>query len=204
MKKFLLLFLLFSVFQSCQNYFFLTQETPDKSDGYLVHTLKFSNQTLEFATFGDYHINKIDKRFIFFKTKDVRKLLNQNFKKPFDEQFLFTYTNLSSYNNILGFYYGETSLENVKKSYPTQPNISLKNGILYSYDFGKFKVIDIYKETENGIIRFINLNDPNGKIEHFYRENSQLYFELNPYLWTWDEKYLTSEDVLDILNKPEK
>lgn len=171
--------------QSCKNYYYLNQTPPTiNEDRYYVHPLKFSDESLQFVTPGDYQYNKVKKDYIYFKTKDINEILKFGFNKPFSRQLLFMYTDMSIYNNLLGFYYENTSLQEIKSS--KTPDIDLGNGILYTYNFGKFNVVDIYKKYDNGVIRFINLNNPNEKdidYKRFHLEVKMLFFDLNKDFW---------------------
>ncbi|WP_262149078.1 hypothetical protein [Chryseobacterium foetidum] len=171
--------------QNCKNYYYLKQTPPIIHEGeYYAYQLKFSNENLQFITPGDYRYNKVKKDYIYFKTKDINKILTSTINKPFNEQFLFMYTNMSIYNNLLGFYYRNTSLQEIKNN--KAPDINLGNGILYTYHFGKFDVVDIYRECDSGVIRFININNPNEKDannKRFHLEVKMLFFNLNKDLW---------------------
>ncbi|WP_162926238.1 hypothetical protein [Chryseobacterium aurantiacum] len=172
----------------CKNYYYLKHTPPkvDKDEGRAIHHLKFSNENMQLVTYGDYQINTVNKKYIFFTTKNIDQILISNFKKKFSEQFLFMYTNMSVYNNLLGFYYAGSSLDEVMKSYDKKPDIDLTNGILYTYDSGAFDVVDIYKKCDGGVIRFINLNNPDEndpQNKKFHREVNKVFFELNADLW---------------------
>jgi len=191
MRKKLILFwtllIVSFIMQSCKNYYYL-QHTPagNNEDGNSVHNLKFANESLQFITFSDYRTNKVNEKYVFFKTKDVTHILKANIKKPYSEQFLFMYTNMSIYNNMLGFYYEGISLDEVMKDYGKKPDIDLGNGIVYSYNSGKFNVVDIYRKSEHGVVRFININNPDEKDpqnKKFHLEIKNLFFDLNKNLW---------------------
>ncbi|MDQ0780930.1 hypothetical protein [Chryseobacterium sp. W4I1] len=191
MRKKLILFwtllIVSFIMQSCKNYYYL-QHTPavNNEDGNSVHNLKFANESLQFITFSDYRTNKVNEKYVFFKTKDVTHILKANIKKPYSEQFLFMYTNMSIYNNMLGFYYEGISLDEVMKDYNKKPDIDLGNGIVYSYNSGKFNVVDIYRKSEHGVVRFININNPDEKDpqnKKFHLEIKNLFFDLNKNLW---------------------
>lgn len=173
--------------QSCKNYYYLKHRpVAYNEDGNSIHDLKISNENIQFITFSDYQINKLNKKYIFFTTKDINRLLQENIKKPFSQQFLFMYTNMSIYNNLLGFYYEDTSLEDVMKDYNKTPDVSLENGVLYIYNFEKWNIIDIYRKYYGGVVRFINLNNPNEndpQYKKFNREVNNLFFDLNKNLW---------------------
>jgi len=175
------------IMQGCKNYYYL-QHTPavNNEDGNSVHNLKFANESLQFITFSDYRTNKVNEKYVFFKTKDVTHILKANIKKPYSEQFLFMYTNMSIYNNMLGFYYEGISLDEIMKDYNKKPDIDLGNGIVYSYNSGKFNVVDIYRKSEHGVVRFININNPDEKDpqnKKFHLEIKNLFFDLNKNLW---------------------
>ncbi|UCA59142.1 hypothetical protein KB553_19210 [Chryseobacterium rhizoplanae] len=182
-----ILFFFGFIMQSCKNYYYLKHTPAIKNeDGNNTHTLKFAHETIPFTTYADYHYNTVNKKYIFFTTKEVSRILNSKFKKPFNEQFLFMYTNMSIYNNLLGFYYEGISLEDVKKSYDRMPDVDLGNGALYTYRSEKFNVVDIYRKSEGGVIRFVNLNNPDEEDpqnKKFHREVNTLFFNLNSNLW---------------------
>ncbi|MGU3377286.1 hypothetical protein [Chryseobacterium sp. M5A1_1a] len=184
----LTLFFISLLLQSCKNYYFLkhTLPTEDREEGRLTHHLKFSNENMQFVTYGDYQINKVNKKYIFFTTKDIDQILKANFKKKISQQFLFMYTNMSVYNNLLGFYYEGALIDEVMKSYHRKPDADLGNGIVYTYNSGKFKVVDVYRKCNDGVVRFINLNNPYEKDPQnnkFHREVKNLFFDFNANLW---------------------
>lgn len=181
------LILLSFMMQSCKNYYYL-KHTPavDNEDRNPVYDLKFGKESMQFTTFADYQVNMINKKYIFFATKDVNQVLKTNFSKPFTEQFMFMYTKMSIYNNLLGFYYEGASLEEVKQAYGRNPDADMGNGVLYAYDSGKFHVVDIYRKTDNGVVRFVNMSNPDEKDspnKKFHLEIRNLFFGLNIQLW---------------------
>lgn len=173
--------------QSCKNYYYL-QHTPAVNDeeGNNIHTLKFAKENIQFVTFADYQINTVNKKYIFFTTKDVDDILKRNIKKTSSGQFLFMYTNMSIYNNLLGFYYENVTLEEIIKDYGTIADANMENGVLYTYNSGKFNVVDIYRKYDGGVVRFINVNNPeveDPQNKKFHLEVRNLFFDLNKKLW---------------------
>ncbi len=66
------------------------------------------------------------------------------------------------------------------------PDVDLGNGALYTYRSEKFNVVDIYRKSEGGVIRFVNLNNPDEEDpqnKKFHREVNTLFFNLNSNLW---------------------
>lgn len=174
--------------QSCKNYYYLKHTIPSNNEeGNRIHNLKISDENIQFITYSDYQFNKVNEKYVFFATKDIDHILKTHIKKASAEQFMFMYTNMSIYNNMLGFYYKDISLENVVQDYDRKPDADLGNGVLYTYDSGKFNVVDIYRRCSNGgVIRFINLNNPDEKdpqFKKFHREVNNLFFDLNHSLW---------------------
>lgn len=174
--------------QSCKNYYYLKHSpASNNEDGNRLHHIKVSDENIQFITYSDYQFNKVNEKYVFFTTKDIDHILKANIRKASGEQVMFMYTNMSIYNNLLGFYYKDVSLENVVQDYNRKPDVDLGNGVLYTYDSGKFNVVDIYRKCSNGgVIRFINLNNPDEKdplFKKFHREVNNLFFDLNQSLW---------------------
>lgn len=174
--------------QSCKNYYYLKHSpASNNEDGNRLHYIKVSDENIQFITYSDYQFNKVNEKYVFFTTKDIDHILKANIRKASGEQVMFMYTNMSIYNNLLGFYYKDVSLENVVQDYNRKPDVDLGNGVLYTYDSGKFNVVDIYRKCSNGgVIRFINLNNPDEKdpqFKKFHREVNNLFFDLNQSLW---------------------
>lgn len=174
--------------QSCKNYYYLKHSpASNNEDGNRLHHIKVSDENIQFITYSDYQFNKVNEKYVFFTTKDIDHILKSNIRKASGEQVMFMYTNMSIYNNLLGFYYKDVSLENVVQDYNRKPDVDLGNGVLYTYDSGKFNVVDIYRKCSNGgVIRFINLNNPDEKdpqFKKFHREVNNLFFDLNQSLW---------------------
>lgn len=174
--------------QSCKNYYYLKHSpASNNEDGNRLHHIKVSGENIQFITYSDYQFNKVNEKYVFFTTKDIDHILKANIRKASGEQVMFMYTNMSIYNNLLGFYYKDVSLENVVQDYNRKPDVDLGNGVLYTYDSGKFNVVDIYRKCSNGgVIRFINLNNPDEKdpqFKKFHREVNNLFFDLNQSLW---------------------
>lgn len=174
--------------QSCKNYYYLKHSpASNNEDGNRLHHIKVSDENIQFITYSDYQFNKVNEKYVFFTTKDIDHILKSNIRKASGEQVMFMYTNMSIYNNLLGFYYKDVTLENVVQDYDKKPDVDLGNGVLYTYDSGKFNVVDIYRKCSNGgVIRFINLNNPDEKdpqFKKFHREVNNLFFDLNQNLW---------------------
>ncbi|WP_123862078.1 hypothetical protein [Chryseobacterium artocarpi] len=174
--------------QSCKNYYYLKHSpASNNEDGNRLHHIKVSDENIQFITYSDYQFNKVNEKYVFFTTKDIDHILKANIRKASGEQVMFMYTNMSIYNNLLGFYYKDVTLENVVQDYNRKLDVDLGNGVLYTYDSGKFNVVDIYRKCSNGgVIRFINLNNPDEKdpqFKKFHREVNNLFFDLNQSLW---------------------
>ncbi|WP_419868685.1 hypothetical protein [Chryseobacterium sp. CT-SW4] len=185
MKKLFLLMITLSTIISCTNYIKTidAKMVNDEDNELLTRSLPLPGTPLEFNFYGDYQFDTIDKKFVFFTNADIKKILSKINKKP-DQQVLFTYTNTSIYNNLTGFFYKDQTLEDIRRQL-NQPNKDMGNGILYEYSYKGYNIIDIYQQQDNGILRFISVNNSkNQDIKKFNLENNNLFFYINAQLWT--------------------
>lgn len=165
---------------SCTNYI-KTIHTEAVSDSEnITKKLFLQNETLDVNFYGDYIFNKVEKKFIFFTNKDVGNILNNLKEKP-SSQVLFTYTRISIYNNMLGFYYAGKTLADIKNNLSMKtPEKEMQNGLLYSYEYNGYYIMEIYRQTEKGVVRFISVNNSAKQtIEKFRQENIGLFFDIN-------------------------
>lgn len=175
---------------SCQNYYYLkAQKVESDKPSYWKFKLNFDQgkNQIDFYTFGDYIFNKVDKRYIFFTSSEMRKLLFHNIPQNYTEQFLFMYSYQPTFSNTLGFYYKGISIEEVKKRYSEIPHKEDLNQVFSCYSFGKFQVFDLFKKVDGGVIRFVAVNNPNypkdPDYKKFNKEINDLFFEINNLLW---------------------
>ncbi|KMQ60520.1 hypothetical protein ACM40_12135 [Chryseobacterium sp. BLS98] len=165
---------------SCTNYIkpIHTEAVPNPEN--ITRKLFLQNETLDVNFYGDYIFNKVEKEFIFFTNKDVDNILNNLKQKP-SSQVLFTYTKISIYNNMLGFYYAGKTLADIKNNFSIKtPEKEIQNGLLYGYEYNGYYIIEVYRQTEKGVVRFISINNSAKQtVEKFRLENTKLFFEVN-------------------------
>ncbi|REC63246.1 hypothetical protein DRF65_06220 [Chryseobacterium pennae] len=177
---------------SCKNYYYfkgqenVETDHPDKYSKFVL-TFDNGNQHIPFYTYGDYQFKKIDKQYIFFKNPEMHKLLHDKLPQMNGEQFLFMYTNQPTFSNILGFFYKDMSIEDVKKLYTAVQHREDETQLFSRYNFGKFQVYDFYKTIQGGVVRFISVNNPDYSkdpdYKWFNREINTVFFDINRSLW---------------------
>lgn len=177
---------------SCKNYYYFNGQQkvetdhPDRYEKFIL-TFDEGKQSIPFYTYGDYRFKKVDKRYIYFKNPEMHKLLKYKLGQKNGEQFLFMYTDQPTFSNILGFFYKDISIEDIKKLYV---NVKFnENGTQFfsRYHFGKFQVYDFYKTVKGGLIRFVSINNPDyskdSDYQWFNREINTMFFNINHSLW---------------------
>ena len=208
MKKFFL-FLIVLSFISCQNNFYKnniklydTNKYPKHETAYFVK----NQDTLRLALAGDYRRDyKIAKRIkkdfnnqvIYFKNKDIRKILHRNgIGKP-NEQFLFFFTSDYVHINGLGFYYDKPFPKAQLKA--SSDSISVReDGHVTSlfYPYKNQYVVDNFIPMKDGFARVILLDKPNynekqtdgflNEANHFiyinFRDTNFKYKSYNPFI----------------------
>lgn len=159
-----------------------TDPLPDSEN--ITKKLSFQDGSLNFSFYGDYIFDKTDKSLIFFTNKEIGRILKNIKDKP-SSQILFSYTPTTIYNNIFAFYYAGKTLDQIKKDLTTQhPEKEMPGGLLYQYQYNGHDIIEVYKQTEKGVVRWIALNDPGKQnADKFKLENDKLFFDLNTHLW---------------------
>ncbi|MCS4303632.1 hypothetical protein [Chryseobacterium sp. BIGb0232] len=177
---------------SCKNYYYfkgqenVETDHPDKYSKFVL-TFDNGNQHIPFYTYGDYQFKKINKQYIFFKNPEMHKLLHDKLPQMNGEQFLFMYTNQPTFSNILGFFYKDMSIEDVKKLYTAVQHREDETQLFSRYNFGKFQVYDFYKTIQGGVVRFISVNNPDYSkdpdYKWFNREINTVFFDINRSLW---------------------
>lgn len=177
---------------SCKNYYYLNGQknvTTDHPDGHSKFILTFDHgkQNISFYTYGDYRFKSVDKQYIFFNNSEMRKLLHARQSRKDGEQFLFMYTNQPTFSNILGFFYKDMKIEEVKRSYAAVKHKEDETQVFSRYNFDKFQVYDFYKTVKGGVIRFVCINNPNyskdSDYKWFNREINTMFFDINRSLW---------------------
>lgn len=104
--------------------------------------------------------------------------------KP-SSQILFTYTKSSIYNNMLGFYYVGKNLTDIKNNISAKiPEKEMQNGLLYTYEYKGYYIMEFYRQQEKGVVRFISVNNSAKQtVEKFRLENNNVFFDINAQLW---------------------
>jgi len=188
----LLLILSLFFFIGCKNYYYLNGQKSvesDKPNSYNKFVLTFDDgkQNIPFYTYADYQFKKVNKQFIFFKNPEMNRLIHYMLPHKNEEQFLFMYTNQPTFSNILGFFYKDIDIEDVKKLYTKINHKEDKNQIFSQYTFGKFQVFDFYKNVKGGVIRFVSINNPgyskDPDYKWFNREINTMFFDINHSIW---------------------
>lgn len=193
MKGILKIGLAFSMFflTGCANYYYQGKQkkvAPDENDRYNKFVLSFDRgqQQLNFYTYGDYVFNRIEKEYIFFKNSEMKRLLRDRIPQKETEQFLFMFTHQPTYANILGFYYKDVFVKDLKNNESELDEKQPENQILTRYSFGKFQVFDCCKNVEGGLIRFIAINNPevtdDADYKKFEREIHTIFFDANNWI----------------------
>ncbi|WP_223606940.1 hypothetical protein [Chryseobacterium sp. OSA05B] len=175
-----LLFLTFS----CTNYIKPIHTESVSGSENITRKLVFQDGTLDINFYGDYIFDKADKSLIFFTNKDIGSILSNLTIKP-SSQILFTYTKSSIYNNMLGFYYAEKSLTDIKTNFAIKtPEKEMQSGLLYTYEYKGYYIMECYRQQEKGVVRFISVNNSAKQaVEKFRLENNNVFFDINAQLW---------------------
>jgi hypothetical protein len=174
----------FQITSSCNSYIKTIQTDPVSNSENITRKLFLQDGTLDVNFYGDYIFDKMDKKFIFFTNKNIGDILGKLKEKP-TSQILFTYTKSSIYNNMLGFYYAGKTLADVKNNFFSKtPEKEMQNGLLYTYKYKDYYVMEFYRQEEKGIIRFISVNNSaKQSVDKFRLENNKVFFDINAQLW---------------------
>ncbi|PIF44480.1 hypothetical protein CLU96_1455 [Chryseobacterium sp. 52] len=155
-----------------------TESVPDSAN--ITRKLILQNETQDVNFYGDYIFDKVDRKFLFFTNKEIRGVLSNLKLKP-SSQVLFTYTRFSIYNNMLGFYYTGKTLADIKTNFSIRtPEKEMQNGLLYAYEYKGFYIMEVFRQEEKGVLRFISINNSaKQSVDKFRQENTGLFFEVN-------------------------
>jgi len=155
---------------------------PKKWDDFYVYKNEKMTDTIKLKFPGDYKFKADKNEYIYFKNRQITKLLKQRIKQKPTEQFLFCYTNMPIYINLLGFYYEDLILSEVEKNYSGVSDFEKKNnGIVYYYNFEEFQVMDAYTKWDKGVLRFISIDNP--QRNNKYELETGMFFTYNAHLW---------------------
>ncbi len=185
MKKFQIYFFILITNFSCTNNYFHSSQMKIQSDDPTLQKIKLGIplDSVEIYLFGDYFTFDEEKENIWIENKDFSKLLYHTLRTKPDKQVLFTFNNLSEFNNMFGFYYEGMDLSLIKNSFKETEYYKSEKGITYFYPFESYEISDSFLEKGNGILRIITLNNPFYEKDslgvHYYREINQLLFQLN-------------------------
>src|SRR5690606_27686004 len=187
-KVLLGLFIIYFNFSCSTNYLRSTQQTVASDDSTLkMVKLGAPLDSIELYLLGDYFKFEKNKENIWIENREFTSLLTSKVKKKPDHQVLFTFNTQSDYNNVFGFYYESENLSDIQKTFTNTDYYKFQSGITYFYSFNSFKITDTFIEKGDGLLRFINVNNPFYDKDpynvHFYREQNYLLFDINKKLF---------------------
>lgn len=189
MRKVLLgLFIIYFNFSCSTNYLRSSQQTIASDDPTLqMVKLGVPLDSIKLYLLGDYFKFEKNKENIWIENREFTSLLTSKVKKKPDHQVLFTFNTQSDYNNVFGFYYESENLSDIQKTFTNTDYYKFQSGITYFYSFNSFKITDTFIEKGDGLLRFINVNNPFYDKDpynvHFYREQNYLLFDINKKLF---------------------
>lgn len=60
----------------------------------------------------------------------------------------------------------------------------MPNGLLYTYEYKGYYIMEFYRQQEKGVVRFISLNNSaKQSVDKFRLENNSVFFDVNYGLW---------------------
>lgn len=180
---FFLLMICAGILSSCASYInvFETNIVPNDS-AMQSRVIELPSGTFTMQFFGDYCFENIKKDFILVSDREVHKIMSKTPGLKEGKQVLFTYTDLPDYNNVFGFYYDLEELDAIKQQYAEKPYKEHFNGMMYVYTYSDYTVADVFKQVNEGIIRFLIISKQAGepqKQAFLENEVDELYFVRN-------------------------
>lgn len=189
MRKFGFLFIGCILMSACSINYFQSTQTQVTSDvkSYQKVQLGQPLDSISLYLMGDYKRFQGDKELIWINQKELSQLMTSKIKLKPDHQVLFTFNDISEFNNTFGFFYDNLSSELLNEKMEGIDFYRFQNGIQFFYPFMNFQVVDTFLEKGNGQLRFLSINRPNyEKDPHqvfYYDELNRLFFTINSHLF---------------------
>ena len=185
MRKFGFLLIGCILLSACSTNYFQSSQTQVTSDVKSYQKIQLGQplDSISLYLMGDYKRFQGDKELIWINQKDLSQLITSKIKSKPDYQVLFTFNDISEFNNTFGFYYENLSNELLKEKMEGIDFYRFHNGIQFFYPFLNFQVVDTFLEKGSGQLRFLSVNRPNyAKDPHqvyYYDELNKLFFTIN-------------------------
>jgi|GEM_PF-3222368 hypothetical protein len=167
---------------SCHSFFTFTTETKE-NDLYREYAMKVRKDTLMFNAYFDYYHDTINLDQVYLTKKDVRKIKKAAVPYQNGKQILFLHDEDDYYLNVIGYYYDDLFLKEVKPPRKIDfENIELTQGLGYHYMYNEMPISEFSIPYNSGLMRFIAVGNSEGyKIgpERFYKEIDFVFFVVN-------------------------
>jgi len=180
MKTILLILSALSMF-SCARFYEFSAHTEEK-EMYRTFEMPVGKDTLDFNAYKDYYFDTIDLERVYVNAKELKKLKNFTLKSRQNKQILFLHNDTDFYLNIIGFYYPDVLLSEIKKPKFDVTNIPLTNGIGFEYFYNEKQIADFYIPYSNGTMRFLAIGNPEWKdyySDRFHMEIDFVFYVIN-------------------------
>lgn len=157
--KLIIVFLLTVLIISCSNFYEFSNQSDEK-EMYRTFKMAIEKDTLEFNAYKDYYHDTINLDVVYISKKELNQLKRLTVKSEVSEQILFLHNDTPYYLNIMGYYYPNLLLNEIKKPKIQFQPIPLTSGLGYEYEFKEKQVADFYIPYSTGVLRFIAIGNP--------------------------------------------
>lgn len=166
---------------SCSNFYEFSNPTEEK-EMYRAFEMPVGEETLEFNAYKDYYHDTINLDVVYINAKELNQLKRSTIHSSKNKQTLFLHNDTPYYLNIIGYYYPDLLLNEIKKPKTRFKSIPLTSGLGYQYEFNEKQIADFYIPHSGGILRFMAIGNPEwNKInsERFDKEINFVFYVIN-------------------------
>lgn len=179
--KFILLFTIGILISSCSNFYEFSSKT-EKKEMYTTFKMPVGKDSIDFNAYHDYYHDTINLDVVYITGKELNQLKKSTVKSAKNEQILFLHNDTPYYLNVIGYFYPDLLLNEIKNpKFEFQP-ISLTSGKGFEYEFHQKQIADFYVPYSTGILRFLAVGNPDwneANPERFHKEIDFVFYVIN-------------------------
>lgn len=147
--------------------------------------MNLKDKTIDFKSYNDYYFDTVNLSAVYISEKELSRIKKLTVNAS-NSQVLFLHNDSPFYLNIIGFYYSDLHLNEIRPPKIENTKQSLTNGFCFNYKIDKKLISDFYIPQNKGILRFIAIGNPDkheNNPESYWKEIDYVFYVLNPELF---------------------
>ncbi len=170
------------VISSCSSFYEFSSKTEEK-EMYRAFKMPVGKDSIDFNAYNDYYHDTINLDVVYITVKELNQLKKSTVKSARNKQILFLHNDTPYYLNVIGYFYPDLLLNEIKiPKFEYQP-ISLTSGKGFEYEFNQKQIADFYVPHSNGVLRFLAVGNPvwnEANSDRFHKEVDFVFYVINP------------------------